>query len=66
MLTNEIRCPKVPADIRAESKRRTAVKRGITDPAALVPVVGGLTVSEVTKNGAMTRLIWLYEKCRKA
>lgn len=65
-LTNAVRCPRVPADIRAEAKRRVPVQRGIKEPAALVPVVGSLLVSVETKNAAMTRLIWLYEQCRRA
>lgn len=56
----------MPADIRGESKLRTPIKRGITDPGELVTVVGELTVAEERKNTALRRAIWLYGKCREA
>lgn len=56
----------MPADIRAEAKRRTPVKRGSADPSVLVPALGELALSEEAKNRALSRSIWLYERCRRA
>lgn len=63
---NTVRCAPMPGDIVRESKARTPVKRGITDPNELVTVAGDLALAEERKNRALGRAIRLYAACRRA
>lgn len=54
------RCPPVPADIAAESKRKPQIK-GETG----VEIAGRLVNQVHAKNAALGRLIASHEECRK-